>query len=329
MHEYELIRQYFPFVKNERSDILELRGLSMTGSISSVLYFLSLPPPKVWFPPLWSSVFASVNAYKVYFILEERKGKPQFLTQEELNVYEEHFKPHGVTPRMFEKLIHIATVVKIDKGKVLIENGEDLHSLYLVKSGAIDGVTGSLKRRVTAASTDKDGHNENGSNSGAWIGELAFLDVLSQKDAKKMIPKTEQHAKTVLSEKGENETASHQSEPHPETDRVAQAKQKAILTYVATEDSLVYQFDHKELRDLLKSSADLRAGITRAMTSAVVNKVINLYFSKMDADRPLWQKWLEDNWKTGVKDVDRDSDIHLGDMSSLKIVNITEVKKQE
>ena len=65
------------------------------------------------------------------------------------------------------------------------------------------------------------------------------------------------------------------------------------------------------------------------MTSAVVSKVINLYFSKMDADRPLWQKWLEDNWKTGVKDVDRDSDVHLGDMSSLKIVNITEVKKKE
>jgi cAMP-binding proteins - catabolite gene activator and regulatory subunit of cAMP-dependent protein kinases len=313
-----------------RSDILELRCLSMTGSISSVLYFLSLPPPKVWFPAMWSGIFAFTNAYKVYFILEERKGKPKYLSSEELAVYEEYFAPHGMTPRQFEKLIEISTEIKVPKGQVLVENETDLNSVYLVKSGSIDALTG-LKRRVTAASTDKS-VAMTGGDSGAWIGELAFLDYLAARDTNKskMQPKSSSNISSGKKAKDDSvgSTSSSNSSSgggsglqsiegtsdqvsngsningHKETTNVVGdhhgrvATKKAIFTYIATEDTTVYSFDHDALCELLESSVELRAALTRAMTAAVVGKVVNMYLSKLDKDKPLWQKWLEDNWQT-------------------------------
>jgi CRP-like cAMP-binding protein len=347
-----------------RSDILELRCLSMTGSISSVLYFLSLPPPKVWFPAMWSSIFAFTNAYKVYFILEERKGKPKYLSSEELAVYEEHFAPHGMTPRQFEKLIQISTEIQVPKGQVLVENEKDLNSVYLVKSGSIDALTG-LKRRVTAASTDKS-VAMTGGNSGAWIGELAFLDYLAAKDtnkAKKTPKKVtslggKESVVLAKDDSTSTSTQSHEGTPGQVANNAATGTttttniinnklmpslgdhgrvvtKKAILTYIATEDTTVYSFDHDALCELLESSTELRAALTRAMTAAVVGKVVNMYLSKLDADKPLWQKWLEDNWLTAVKEADHDdnnsnnnnNNSNNNTTSAVKLVNIMVLKK--
>mmetsp|Transcript_6874 Transcript_6874/g.12951 ORF Transcript_6874/g.12951 Transcript_6874/m.12951 type:complete len:525 (+) Transcript_6874:283-1857(+) len=353
-----------------RSDILELRVLSMTGSISSVLYFLSLPPPKVWFPAMWSSIFAFTNAYKVYFILEERKGKPKYLSSEELAVYEEHFAPHGMTPRQFEKLMEISTEVHVPKGQVLVENEKDFNAVYLVKSGSIDAMTG-LKRRVTAASTDKS-VAMTGGNSGAWIGELAFLDYLAAKDTNKSSSKTKTPKPSTTSSSATKEPMavvgtkkdelatklpSTETTPppgrHPNNDQTSNNKQtpnavdhgrvvtkKAILTYIATEDTTVYSFDHEALCQLLESSSELRSALTRAMTAAVVGKVVNMYLSKLDADKPLWQKWLEDNWQqqqTAVKEEDPPENNNIKcankktdddeNVSAVKLVNIKILKK--
>jgi CRP-like cAMP-binding protein len=318
-----------------RSDILELRCLSMAGSLSSVVYFLSLPPPKVWFPPIWSGIFAITNAYKVYFILEERKGKPKYLTMKEMKIFEEHFMPHGVTPRMFEKLLHISTEIRLEKGQVLIEKGIDLEALYVVKSGCIDAVTGLMKRRVTAASTDKGSVKQNeAGNSGAWIGELALLDILAAKDIKKpkIVASTRptDHTNTRVKEEGSSDqaqpiaaTASNSNLPLVSKPQARTATKKAILTYIASEDTIVYAFDHEELCELLNSSADMRAAFTRAMTAAVVGKVVNLYLSKVDAEKPIWQRWLEDNRQGGVTDVEDDNK-HV----AVPLGTVTELKKQ-
>jgi CRP-like cAMP-binding protein len=284
-----------------RSDILELRVLSMTGSISSVVYFLSLPTPRVYFPAVWSSIFALTNAYKVFFILQERNGKAKNLTSDEKDVFEQYFMPHGVTPKQFEKLILMAKEIEVKKGEVLVENGEKLDAVYLVKSGSIDGVA-NMKRRVTAASKDRDtSRGMPGGDSGAWIGELRFLDKLAMKDVKKRKiykpppPTVEVEGTDATSKSKEITLAPTATTPQPDVEvRPPSATKKAILTYVATEDSTVYVFDNQELYKLLGTSNELRSAVTRAMTAAVVGKVVNLYLSKVDAEKSFWQKWLED-----------------------------------
>jgi hypothetical protein len=67
----------------------------------------------------------------------------------------------------------------------------------------------------------------------------------------------------------------------------------------------------------------MRAAFTRAMTAAVVGKVVNLYLSKVDAEKPIWQRWLEDNRQGGVTDVEDDNK-HV----AVPLGTVTELKKQ-
>lgn len=291
-----------------RSDILELRCLSMTGSISSMIYSVT---KRIYFPAMWSAVFALTNAYKVFFIFEERKGKAKTLTLDEEKVYESIFKCHGVTPRQFEKLIHIAKEINLKNGDCLVEKGQTLTSVYLVKSGSMDART-SLQRRVTAASTDASTQGQSGGNSGVWIGELAFLDAIAAKDTQRSHP-TIHASDSALNHSSQASDKSIQTLKKGEAEDVIQTNpiRKAILSFIATEDTTVYEFDHEELSSLLSTSADLRSSITRCMTAAVVSKVVNMYMSKVDADKPIWQKFLEENWRSGISDVDNQGGIKV------------------
>ena len=158
--------------------MLELRMLSMTGSVSTIYYFLSRPPPLVIGPIIWSCIFLSTNLCMAYYILEERKGITRQFTKEEEDVYEEHFLPYGVTPRQYEKLLNKSTKVKLKRGEILIHKDDTFHAVYLVTNGSTSGLN-MLSRRVTAASSVRGNRDKlRGGDAGAWIGELAFLELL-------------------------------------------------------------------------------------------------------------------------------------------------------
>lgn len=283
-----------------RSDILELRCLSMMGSVSSVIYSIT---KRIYFPAIWSAVFALTNAYKVFFILEERKGKAKNLSSTEERVYLNIFKAHGVTPRQFEKLIRIAKEVHLKKGQCLVEKGEPFHSVFLVKSGSVDART-SMQRRVTAASTDGSTRSQIGGDSGVWIGELAFLDAMAAEDTEHKGKETDLRKDVEANSDFKQSKKMNETRILKSTQHTQRPMRLAILSYVATEDTTVYEFDHQELIALLSTSVDLRSSITRCMTAAVVSKVVNLYISKVDADKPIWQSFLEQTWKSGISDVD-------------------------
>jgi len=61
---------------------------------------------------------------------------------------------------------------------------------------------------------------------------------------------------------------------HPKT-----STRHSLLTYTATKDSIVFEWTYEDLSDLLTSSADFRSSLTRAMTAAVMGKVVKLYSS--------------------------------------------------
>lgn len=55
------------------------------------------------------------------------------------------------------------------------------------------------------------------------------------------------------------------------------------------------RWSHADMEALMARSTDLRAAMTRAMTAAIVGKVINFTVSKSSA-LPTWSTWLDD-WK--------------------------------
>ena len=69
----------------------------------------------------------------------------------------------------------------------------------------------------------------------------------------------------------------------------------SMYTVVAKEDCQVWRWHHRDMKNLLQQSSDMQAALTRAMTSAVVGKVINFTVSR-SSSRPSWQTWLDD-WK--------------------------------
>lgn len=294
------IGSFCAFLSFTRSDILELRFLNLCGSAAAIFYFVTRPPPLVIAPPLWSALFLATNSYMAYHIYEERKGIPQALTEEEEHIYEEHFLPHAVTPRQFEKMIHISTKRTLKKGEILIEKGQPITKVYLVASGKTEAF-GGLSRKITAASSSRGNrHRFAGGDAGAWVGELAFFDYLSNYGSTETsLPKPSillSSKDVVACQEGEIEKSA-QSKKTP-------AVQNAILTIITAKDTELYEWDFKELADLLKTSSDLRTSVTRAMTAAVVGKVVNLYISRAGAEESsIWKKLSTWQYSQGTRDV--------------------------
>eukprot|EP00943_MAST-04B_sp_MAST-4B-sp1_P006822 g6822.t1 len=116
------------------SDVLHLRLLSICGSICGMTYNLTRSPPQINAVG-WSVVFASTNVFKTIQLLYNRRA-PR-LTEEEHLLYNEHFKPMGVKPRQFKKLISSDSCKwkKYKDGDVIVNPGEPLEKVILVHRG--------------------------------------------------------------------------------------------------------------------------------------------------------------------------------------------------
>mmetsp|Transcript_48710 Transcript_48710/g.55188 ORF Transcript_48710/g.55188 Transcript_48710/m.55188 type:complete len:429 (+) Transcript_48710:955-2241(+) len=283
-----------------RSDIIELRCLSVTGNFCFVAF--SLRQKIITWPHIfWSSLFASVNSYKIYEIFEERNASVS-MTKDEEKVYVDFFMPHGVTPKQFQRIEQSAEIFQLKKDDLLVRKGYKPDRVYLIVEGSTDALV--LGRRLTAASTNSDtkGDQKEGGDSGAWAGEMAFLKQFWEKEQKSIIQHTEDTT-TNNEEKDEDD--------YDEIARIVDSKMNIksppaggissfdvfLYSIIAAEDCTIMSWSHKEMEALMKSSIDLRSALTRAMSSALVGKVVNLTISRSHNTKIPWSVWLKD-WKT-------------------------------
>jgi len=311
-----------------RSDILELRALSVTGSLSFVVYQLFSPPTQK-ISVAWSCTFASINSYKIWKILEERNSSVR-LTSEQEDIYVQYFMPHGVTPKQFDKIYQKAKVITVKRGQPIVTQGEKLKGVYLVVQGKTRAT--ALGRRISAVSSSPTPHDDRVSvESGAWIGEIAFLEQYWIKEQERMrgekseathtSPPLEEKEKPQISKKSsgskqpsETRTATQDATerlPSTEPKREARLASKrtvhsvpfrasklragnSLYTVTATGgDCTVLLWSHADMEDILAHSTDMRSAMTRAMSAAIVGKVINFTVSRSRGSKP-WAFWLED-----------------------------------
>jgi CRP-like cAMP-binding protein len=239
----------------------------MTGQFMFAGYNLA-QKTILWPAVAWSCLFASVNAVKIFEILHERHVDVH-MSEEQEELFVEHFMPHGVTPKQFEKIEKKAAKFNLKSGDSVIRKGEKLDHVYLVVEGSTRAHI--LGRRLSAASTNKGtkGDNKIGGDSGAWVGEMTFLEVFGSKV-----------------QRGENSDGSTRK----------QGVGISLYSIVADGECKVMSWSHDDLEELMESSTDLRAALTRAMTSALVGKVVNLTISRADGIPNSWSGWLAD-WK--------------------------------
>lgn len=276
-----------------RSDILELRSLSVTGNLCFMTYTLR-QKIILWPNIFWSGLFASVNSWKIYQILDERNASVS-MTKEEEKTFVDFFMPHGVTPKQFERIEKGSKVFQLKKGELLIQKGDKPHSVYLIIEGSTNALV--LGRRLTAASTtiETKGDQKEGGDSGAWAGEMAFLKQFWEKEQRSITQQNEERVHNIPSgdPKGQNDSKVN-VKPYPTGSSVSEAY---IYSIIATTDCTVMSWSFEEMETLMKSSTDLRAALTRAMSSALVGKVVNLTVSRTHNTKVPWLEWLKD-WKS-------------------------------
>ena len=116
-----------------RSDVVELRTLSMTGSLSSVVYNWNQKPFRLA-PIAWSFLFATVNAYKITQIMHERNAVV-VLDEHNQQVFHNFFLPHGLTPKQYEIVMKKATLLRYKRGDPILRQGETMQYIFLVAKG--------------------------------------------------------------------------------------------------------------------------------------------------------------------------------------------------
>ncbi len=70
---------------------------------------------------------------------------------------------------------------------------------------------------------------------------------------------------------------------------------RAVSTVVAVEDVELIEWSFTDMEMVMKSSRDIQDSLTRAMTAAIVGKVVNLMAERQSA-MPKLSTWL-DHWK--------------------------------
>jgi hypothetical protein len=70
---------------------------------------------------------------------------------------------------------------------------------------------------------------------------------------------------------------------------------RAVTTVVAVEDVELIEWSFTDMEMVMKSSRDIQDSLTRAMTAAIVGKVVNLMVARQSA-MPKLSTWL-DHWK--------------------------------
>jgi hypothetical protein len=129
---------------------------------------------------------------------------------------------------------------------------------------------------------------------------MAFLDAVWDKEqhqiaeAKRKADTTREKCKNHSDDTNTKvpiNTESSSQSTTSSTDK-KQKVQTAIYTIVATEDCTVWRWSFDDMEKLMSNSVDMRGALTRAMTNAVVGKVVNMTFSR--AKIPQWTAWLGD-----------------------------------
>jgi CRP-like cAMP-binding protein len=221
------------------------------GSVGNAIYRLT-QKPFLWITVAWPTLFASVNGYKIVGILHERNAEVHMDEIQE-QIYVEHFMVHGITPKQFERIENKAEVAHLDKNEVIIRKGGELNNIYLVVKGSTQAHI--LGRHLTAQSTSAKtkGDQKLGGDSGAWVGEIAFLDRLWEKEQRKANAKVAKKAVKAEAPKG---NGSHKQEGEDEAARKGgNEKMSAVLyTIIAKEKCTVWKWSFEDMESLMSSS---------------------------------------------------------------------------
>jgi hypothetical protein len=146
------------------TDVLYLRSLSILGSACGIVYNMTRVPKQIN-AVIWGLVFIGVNLGRIVQLMEERQ-EIQF-SVEEADCYHRLFKPHGVEPYVFKKLLKKAKWRTINPGRHLVRAGKPLNHVHILVKGTAVAYDGKGDQQL---------YNYSSTDNGCIIGATAVVD---------------------------------------------------------------------------------------------------------------------------------------------------------
>lgn len=274
----------FSLLAYTQSDVLDLRILSAVGSLSSIVYLATIPAEQRSFTPLlWSLSFLTANGVKIRDILQERRGATHFPNKEQERIYHRYFCQHGVTPFEFAAIMKRARIIRLNRGDVLLRQGAPLKRVFLVTQGQTSAQRGHDRRLLM---TNDQYHQEavvqqQGGSAGAWLGDMAFVEHYWNKGKLKTLGTR----KPVGAEyEIFNNGTTTNIRPFWRRRLVRYEPQRAMYSVSAVQDgTIVLAWKHADMEALMKKSSALETTLIRAMTTAIVAKIVAFEATKKAA----------------------------------------------
>lgn len=179
------------------TDPIQLKSANAVGLTAFALFYITrMPMLTVGF--YWSVLKGLTCLWSIHKIVMSRQ--PVKFTREELQVYEEHFFPFGISQRQFKSFWDIGDSRTLVQGEVLAREGEAQESLSIITSGWVSRTRAGqfipsldtrpeLRRKNreqredgTSRQTRTPSMNMQEGDAGAWVGEIVLLRMIDCKN---------------------------------------------------------------------------------------------------------------------------------------------------
>ncbi len=150
------------------TDILHLRLLSVLGTSCAIFFNWNRAPP--WNAVYWGVAFVSINVAQIVLLIQERQQKPPNFTEEELQVFTQHFWRHELTTRGYIELLSLGTWRDFPVGEALMREGEATQHLFLIHHGEVNCTVKGEHGGETVVDQWQGG------TAHSWVGEMGYLN---------------------------------------------------------------------------------------------------------------------------------------------------------
>ena len=107
----------------------------MSGIALSIVFQYYREKP-LWIPIRWNSLFLIINITMILLLLKE-SNDAEHIPDEQKDIYETIFQPHGMNMVDFLHLMAISQRREVNKGEKLVSLGLNHHHLHFVKQGRL------------------------------------------------------------------------------------------------------------------------------------------------------------------------------------------------
>ena len=243
------------------TDMLQLR-MMLVGGYAGLVTFHSLHARPMQIPLRWSALFVVVNAGAAMLLFVDQ-WIGALLSDDEMALYETHFRDAGLTPGQFYHLLKLARTVEIEDGNMLTKEGCVSPNLYFIERGQ--------------AKVYHHGNFASYVDEGGFVNDVAFQQSEAEEgnnDHDRITSSSSSESSSSSDEIGEAIGAIHSKNNENNANTTNQQGVGAYGTVVANGDCKVLVWDQTELKNFLGKRPEMDRNMKHTLSQHLVRSLL-------------------------------------------------------